>query len=229
MDPESTQPEEPACHPPSRRRLATTAGINVPNFELINIGDRSVLLVDRFDRVDGNRVHYASAHSFLDPKPLSASGREYMTSFSYAGIAEVLRPYSADAYADAHELYRRMVFNIMVGNVDDRLRNHAFLMPQHGQYRLAPAFDIIPHMEASDRPQSIGVGELGPAGTIANALSQCSRFLLTQQEARAIIIEVKNIISAWRDEFRDADIAPRDIHMLAGCFSIADEAVRFSY
>jgi len=96
-------------------RLAFKAGINVPSFELINIGGRSVLLIERFDRVEGNRIHYASAYSFLDPKPLSPDGREYVTSFSYAGIAEVLRRYGTDARTDVHELYRRMVFNIMVG------------------------------------------------------------------------------------------------------------------
>ncbi|SHN44545.1 serine/threonine-protein kinase HipA [Duganella sacchari] len=207
-------------------RLATKACINVPSFELIKIGDRSVLLVDRFDRLENNRIHYASAQSFLDPKPLSPDGRDYVTSFSYAGIAEVLRPYGTDARADAHELYRRMVLNIMVGNVDDHLRNHAFLMLEPGQYRLSPAFDIVPHIEAAGRPQSIGIGEFGPASTVANALSQCGRFLLTQSEAREIISEVKDIASTWRDEFRDAGIAPRDIHTLAGCFSVADEADR---
>jgi len=149
-----------------------------------------------------------------------------VTNFSYAGIAEVLRPYGLDARADSHELYRRVVLNIMVGNVDDHLRNHAFLMLQPGQYRLSPAFDIVPHIEAPGRPQSIGVGEFGPASTIANALSQCGRFLLTKDEARAIISEVKAIASTWRDEFRDAGIAPGDIHALAGSFNVADEADR---
>lgn len=207
-------------------RLATRAGINVPSFELIKIWGRSVLLVDRFDRLGGLRIHYVSTHSLLDPKPLNHDGREYLTSFSYAGIAEVLRLHGADARADAHELYRRMVLNIMVGNVDDHLRNHALLMPQPNQYRLSPVFDIVPHTEATDRPQSIGVGQFGPASTMANALSQCGRFLLTQSEAREIINEVKTIASTWRDEFRDAGITPRDIRTLAGCFSVADEADR---
>jgi serine/threonine-protein kinase HipA len=99
-------------------------------------------------------------------------------------------------------------------------------MLQPGHYRLSPAFDIVPHIEAAGRPQSIGVGEFGPASTIANAISQCGRFLLTQPEAREIISEVKDIASTWRDEFREAGIAPRDIHTLAGCFNVADEAER---
>jgi serine/threonine-protein kinase HipA len=206
-------------------RLATKACINVPSFELIKI--ETALFCSLTDLIDWRTIAFTTqARSFLDPKPLSPDGRDYVTSFSYAGIAEVLRPYGTDARADAHELYRRMVLNIMVGNVDDHLRNHAFLMLEPGQYRLSPAFDIVPHIEAAGRPQSIGIGEFGPASTVANALSQCGRFLLTQSEAREIISEVKDIASTWRDEFRDAGIAPRDIHTLAGCFSVADEADR---
>jgi len=200
--------------------------MDVPSFELVHIRDRSVLLLERFDRADGERIHYASAHSFLDPRPMSADGREYVTNFSYAGIAEILRPYGEDAQRDAHELYRRMVLNIMVGNVDDHLRNHAFLMTKPGQYRLSPVFDIVPHLEAASRPQSIGVGEFGPASTVANALSHCGRFLLTKEEARQIISEVKDVASTWRQEFREAGCSARDIHAITGCFAVADQADR---
>lgn len=207
-------------------RLATRAGISVPSFELTTIGERSVLLVERFDRTTGKRIHYLSAHSVLDPRPLSADGREYVTSFSYARIAEVLRPYGQDAQADAHELYRRMILNILVGNVDDHLRNHAFLMVAPGRYRLSPVFDIVPHLEAPGRPQQIGVGQFGPASTMTNALSQYGRFLLTPGEAQAVIQEVKAVAALWRDEFRHAGLPPRDLHTLASCFAAADEADR---
>lgn len=207
-------------------RLATRAGLDVPSFELVTIGERSVLLIERFDRKDGGHIHYASAQSFLDPQPLSSDGREFATNFSYAGIAEALRPFNANVRADAHELYRRMVLNIMVGNVDDHLRNHAFLMVQPSVFRLSPAFDIVPHLEAPHRPQSIGVGKFGPASTIANALSQCDRFLLTEAEAREIVGEIKDIASTWRNEFREAGISQRDINLLSDCFGVADQAER---
>lgn len=208
-------------------RLAFNAGVNVPSFELIRIQGRSVLLVERFDRTEeGRRVHYASAQSLLNPSPLSLDQREYKTTFSYAGIAEVLRPFGEDPRSDAHELYRRMIVNIMVGNVDDHLRNHAFLMTGPGRYRLSPAFDIVPHIEAPERPQSIGVGAHGTASTMENALSQCGRFLLTKDEARQIIAEVKEALSRWRDVFAEAEVSQQDIYTLAPCFSVADEATR---
>jgi len=207
-------------------RLATRAGIDVPSFELLTVGERSVLLIERFDRKVGGHIHYASAQSLLNPQPIHSDGREFATNFSYAGIAEVLRPFETSTNADAHELFRRMVLNIMVGNVDDHLRNHAFIMTRPGVFRLSPAFDIVPHLEAPHRPQSIGVGKFGPASTVANALSQCDRFLLTEAEAREIIGAVKDIASSWRNEFRGAGISQRDINLLAGCFGVADQAER---
>jgi serine/threonine-protein kinase HipA len=206
-------------------RLAFRAGVDLPDFELIRIKDRSVLLVERFDRTDeGGRIHYISAYSLLNPAHLHADGREYKASFSYAGIAEVLRPFGQQPRRDAHELYRRMILNIMVGNVDDHLRNHACLMTSPGHYRLSPAFDILPHIEASMRPQSIGVGAQGPASTIRNALSQCGRFLLTEDEAWEIISEVKDVISNWRQIFAEEGVSKQDIYTLSNCFHVAEES-----
>lgn len=207
-------------------RLAHEAGIDVPDFELIRIGQRSVLLVERFDRTEvGKRIHYISANSMLRPRPLSPDGREYRTSFSYAAIAEALRPRNDAAPDDAHELFRRMVLNIMVCNVDDHLRNHAMLMREPGVFRLSPAFDLCPHLEAPFRGQNIGVGAFGTASTIENALSQCGRFLLTRAEAMRIVLEVKDVAAGWRRVFADAGVSDADRYRLAGRFAVAEEAM----
>jgi serine/threonine-protein kinase HipA len=208
-------------------RLAHMAGINVPEFELIRIGGRTVLLVERFDRTaDGKRLHYMSANSLIDIDTVSHDGREYKAGYSYAGIAEAMRPLNDHGLADSHELFRRMVFNILVGNVDDHMRNHALLMSRTGRFALSPAFDIVPHLDAVTTPQSIGVGASGPASTIANALSQCGRFLLKESEARAVVEQVREAVAQWKTVFREADISETDIHTLAGCFSAADSAER---
>lgn len=201
-------------------RLAHDAGIETPGFELITIGGRSVFLIERFDRTaEGRRKHYISAHSLLDPAPVSADGREYKTHFSYAAIAEAMRPFNARGQADSHQLFRRMVFTILVGNVDDHLRNHALIMASPGSYTLSPAFDIVPHPSASTHPQSIGVGALGAASTSANALSQCGRFLLKRDEAVAIVESVRAVVSGWRQSYADAGVAKRDLALLDSCIS----------
>lgn len=206
-------------------RLAHAAGIDLPDFELVTIGGRSVLLVARFDRAaDGGRIHYLSANTLLDIDQVSAD--QYRTSYSYAGIAEALRPLDAQVQADSHELFRRMVLNILVGNVDDHLRNHALLRQADGRYRLSPAFDIVPHLDAAVLPQSIGVGADGAASTLENALSQCGRFLLRDVEARAIIEQVRSAVSPWRKVFRESGVTATDIQTLSSCFAVADRAER---
>ena len=206
-------------------RLAHAAAVTVPDFELVSIEDRSVLLVARFDRTDtGGRIHYLSANTLIDIDEVTPE--QYRSRYSYAGIAEALRSIDDHAQADSHQLYRRMVFNILVGNVDDHMRNHALLMEQGGRYRLSPAFDIVPHLDAPVLPQSIGVGADGAASTMKNALSQCGRFLLKDSEARDLIAQVKTAVSQWRKVFREAGASKTDIQTLSSCFANAESADR---
>ena len=131
-----------------------------------------------------------------------------------------MRPFNIRGQFDSHELFRRMVFNILIGNVDDHLRNHALLMVSPGRFVLSPAFDLVPHISAAIHPQSIGVGAQGAASTIANALSQCGRFLLKPAEASAIVESVRSVVAGWMVDFRQAGICRSDIAVLANCISV---------
>jgi serine/threonine-protein kinase HipA len=206
-------------------RLAHAAGVNVTEFELVSIGGHSVLLVARFDRTPGGgRIHYLSANTLIDID--AAAPEQYRSGYSYAGIAEALRPIDDHAREDSHQLFRRMVLNILVGNIDDHMRNHALIRQAGGRYRLSPAFDIVPHIDAYHTPQSIGVGADGPASTMANALSQCRRFLLLESEAQLIIDEVKTQVGQWRNVFAEVGVTKRDMQTLSACFANADSADR---
>lgn len=205
-------------------RLAYLAGITVPSFELVEIGSRNVLLIERFDRTEGGaRIHYLSAYSLLNPPVVERDDSHYKATHSYGGLAEALEPYESRCRSAGPELFRRMVFNIMVGNIDDHLRNHAVLLKKPGVVELSPAFDLCPQIEAPFRSQSIGVGALGRASTVSNALSQCSRFQLSQHEAIAIVGQVKDALSKWRQIFREAGASARELRVLTPCFAIADE------
>ncbi len=204
-------------------RLAHAAGIDVPDFELVTLGRHSVLLVARFDRTeDGQRIHYLSANSLIDIDQVEPE--HYRSRYSYAGIAEALRPLDDQAQADSHALFRRMVFNILVGNVDDHMRNHALLMGQDGRYHLSPAFDLLPHLDAAYLPQSIGVGSDGAASTLSNAMSQCRRFLLREGEARQIIDQVRAALSTWEQVFAESGVTRTGIRMLRPCFAQLGQA-----
>lgn len=208
-------------------RLAHQAGINVPAFELCHIAGRDVLLIERFDRDErGHRLHYISAKSLINIDQVSPE--QYKTKFSYAGIAETMRLINDHAVKDSQELFRRMVLNILVGNVDDHMRNHAMVMKEPGKFVLSPAFDIVPHLQAMSFPQSIGVGAYGAASTMKNAISQCGRFFLSPAEAKNIIDEVREVTSHWRSVLRESGMSDTDIRILSTSFSAADEAERLS-
>jgi serine/threonine-protein kinase HipA len=209
-------------------RLAHMAGIAIPDIELLDIADRHVFLVARFDRTpNGGRLHYISANTLINIATLSQDRHEYITKFSYAGIAELTRTLGDRPIPDSREVFRRMVFNILVGNVDDHLRNHGFVMNGLGNYVLTPAFDLVPHMDAMSTPQSIGVGAYGPASTMKNALSQCGRFYLKTTDAQRIIDEVREAVSHWRRIFREEGaMTEAHLHILEGCFNASEEAER---
>lgn len=111
-----------------------------------------------------------------------------------------------------------------MGNVDDHLRNHELIMVAPGQFRLTPAFDILPHPDAANIPKSIGVGALGCASKMENALTQCGRFSLLQAEALQIIRQVKEVAARWRKVFREAGASEGDIRALPPCFAVADSS-----
>lgn len=205
-------------------RLAYLAGIAVPSFELVEIGSRSALVIGRFDRTaTGGRIHYLSSYSLLNLPVVQGDDSHYMAKYSYAGLAEALESNNTCGPSVGPDLFRRMIFNIMVGNIDDHLRNHAVLMKEPGILELSPAFDLCPQIEGPFRSQSIGVGAQGRASTVLNALSQCSRFQLTWHEAKTIFGQVKDALSAWRQTFREAGASAGDLRRLTPCFAVADE------
>src|SRR5471030_2070617 len=199
--------------------LAHLAQINVPDIELLELKDVAVFVAQRFDRTDsGTRIHTMTAQSLL-----------YMSDksdFSYGLIAESILRLDEHQIKSGPELFRRMVFNILVGNVDDHLRNQSILVRGSASVALAPAYDVLPHPEAYTRPQSINVGDLGAASTIPNALSQCHRFCLSIKDASSVIEEIREVVLTWRSVFKDADVSAADIALLASCFNVAEASTK---
>src|SRR5207244_2782187 len=102
--------------------------------------------------------------------------------------AEELRRLSSDASADAHELFRRMLFNALISNTDDHPRNHA-VIAMDTEFRLAPAYDLTPFTPVSveRRDLAMTIGDAGRHAQVDNLLSQCARFMLTREEANTLI------------------------------------------
>src|SRR3546814_3073716 len=131
-------------------RLAAECGIHAAKVERTAIGERHALLIRRFDRSADTTLHYASAHALWNRARFQE--RDLLGWASYAGIAELRRRLPGGSVkADARELFRRMAFNVLIGNTNDHGRNHGFLMNRAGEWSLAPAFDLLPTLPGGDR------------------------------------------------------------------------------
>lgn len=192
--------------------MAKDAGIPIPACQLFKIRGQAVLLVKRFDRDGERREHYLSARSLIAPDRMREGDESGPV--SYVRLADVIRAISQTPQADFRDLYRRMVFNIAISNTDDHLRNHGFLHQGGDQFRLAPAFDLLPH-PLQTAEQALVVGVHGRAASFENALSMCERFDLTRTAASTIISEVLSVTSQAEAYFLRSGMSTTEAHMLA--------------
>ena len=187
--------------------LAARCGIRVAGTRALRVGDRHAVAVKRFDRIGHERVHAQSANVAL-----RAAGEE----LGYPQLAQLLRRLApSDAIAaQQQELFRRLVFNILVDNTDDHEKNHALLRQADGRYLLSPAFDMVPSAQGLGY-QAIEVGERGTESSIDNALTRASSYGLKKDVARAIAREVASAVDGWQAHFRDAGVRDEDLAILS--------------
>ena len=200
-------------------RMAGDCQISVPPIELASVGGKAVLLIRRFDRVsagDGTffRRHYMSA--------LTAEGKGEMDSplLSYPGLAELLRQKGGQNFkADCAMLYRRMVFNLFVGNDDDHGKNHAFLIDPKGRLELSEVYDIVPKPRVGHTYfLAIGLGSDGREGTVKNALSRAEVFGIQRHEAIEIMEQVRTVVVKHRVYLADAGMDEGSIEKVSPAF-----------
>jgi serine/threonine-protein kinase HipA len=198
-------------------RLARECGLDVPEIDFTTILDRDIYLIRRFDRlIEGNelrRVSFASSLTMLEAHEIAAHR------YSYRNLAEILRRLGSNPRRDLRELFRRMAFNILVGNDDDHLRNHAFLFDGRG-WRLSPLYDVVPRPRVAANGRLIlEVGERGHEATLANALTSAATFGLKREEAASLLEDLRARVAArWTAILREAKIDDLNIQRLANCF-----------
>ena len=187
--------------------LARLCGVEVAQTQALPVGTGHAVAVRRFDRAGQARLHAVSAHVAL-----RAAGEE----FGYPQLAQLLRRVApAEAIRSQQaQLFRRMVFNILMDNTDDHEKNHALLRQANGHYRLSPAFDVVPSAHGLGY-QAMLVGDQATESTLVNALSQARQFGLTADAARAVIKEVSAGVAGWKGAFTAKGVMGRDIDLLA--------------
>ena len=191
--------------------LAKQAGIEVPAAKLIRLNsDFHTFCVQRFDRVNGLRKFYASAMTLLRKEQSEGS--------SYLELAHFLRAQGdgISTAADLAQLFRRVAFNVAVGNRDDHLRNHGFVLASTG-WRLAPAFDVNPNIDKSEHVLNIDDTDNRPS--LNTVLSTAEFYGLTSVQAKQTIDEVLEVTSNWRETAKKVGIPKADIELTASAFT----------
>lgn len=189
-------------------KLAAKAGLNVSAARLLDVVGRPVALITRFDRRDSQRIPFLSAMSLL--------GLNDGDEATYTDIAECIRMYSSEPTADLHELWRRIVFGVLIGNLDDHLRNHGFLYDGDDKWRLSPAYDLnpVPLVEKA-RELTTWISEEGPDAHLDIAHRAAPFFALKDNQAEAIIVEVTAALKGWRNTARQLGMSAADIAVYA--------------
>ncbi len=172
--------------------LAHNAGIDTPATRIEHIEGTPVAIIERFDRtIELARIPYLSAASMLQ------ASRQ--NDHSYTEIADAIRARGVEPTRDLQQLWRRMLFNLLITNVDDHLQNLGFLHSGHGLWRLAPAFDLNPFPDKDRSSKTWLSPDAGPIESLQMLLDQAAYFGLDAKAARAVAQQVALAVSAWRD------------------------------
>lgn len=192
-------------------RLAERAGIVTAHHELLQVAGRAVLLSRRFDRADGRRVPFLSAMALLGMKDGQIG--------SYPEIVDVLARHGGQAKKDAHALYRRVAFNVLVSNVDDHLRNHGFLRIDKSGWTLSPAYDLNPvPADLKARMLSTNINLEESTCSIDLLEASADYFALSLAEARSILKQVAVATSSWRTVAIEVGASSKETHRMASAF-----------
>ena len=190
--------------------LAKKAGINAAETRVISTNDKyHTLLSRRFDRrEDGKRIHFASAMTLLGLN----DGANANTGNGYLDIVDFIIQNCTNVEDNLKELYRRVAFNICIGNTDDHFRNHGFLLTVKG-WTLSPAYDMNPTV---NEYQSLLISTDSNKADLSILLDGCEDYMLNRKTAENIVLEVVEAVKKWRELVARLDISEREMDMFAG-------------
>lgn len=191
--------------------LAVKAGVDVPAAKVVRLNNEfHTFCVRRFDRANGARRFYASAMTMLR--------KEHSEGTSYLELAQFLRSKGDGAKVDTdlEQLFRRLVFNVAVGNRDDHLRNHGFVLGANG-WRLAQAFDVNPNIDKAEHVLNIDDSDNRPS--LQTVLTTAAFYGQSPERGKQIVEEVASAVDGWRDAARKVGIARGDVELTAAAFS----------
>jgi len=197
--------------------LAAGCGLNFAESDVKRFGSAyHTFLVRRFDRTDrGARLHFASAMTLID----RTDGDDHSAGASYLELADVLIRSGSDTTQDLRELWSRIVFNMLVSNTDDHLRNHGFLLKPGRGWTLSPAYDVNPDPYGDGL--KLNVSESDNAQDLDLAREVAPYFRIKAAQANAIITDFVKIVSQWRNVATALGIPTAEQDLMSNAFRLA--------
>jgi serine/threonine-protein kinase HipA len=198
--------------------LAKKTGQCVPPVRTLSLSERSIMLIQRFDRY-WSETGIECRMGFVSGLTMLGCDESESPNKSYADLADAIRRYCHPSVIrqNNEELFRRMVFNILVTNDDDHLRNHGFVWdPRLGGWALSPLYDVMPRAAvATERYLHLGVGPQGRLATLDNALAWHAKFTLSQARACQVIAQVWGVVREWRVYFEQFGVPLEQMNKVA--------------
>ena len=202
----------------SINNLAAKAGINAAKARVVDAQGISVAVITRFDRVAGAKGSDAKRRMYISARSLLQASHDQQ--YTYVDIANAIRIHSSQASKDLEELWRRMVFNIVINNVGDHLNNTGFLHVAHDQWVLAPAFDLNPFPDKARALKTWVSEDAGDGASTAHALSAAALFGLNASTATAVLADVNKAVRSWKTEAQKMGMSAADIGRFAPAFEV---------
>lgn len=194
--------------------LARKAGIYAAQTKVLGgLGKYHTLLSKRFDRTDeGKRIHFASSMSLIGLR----DGDNAQGGYGYLNIVDFILQSCCDVEKNLQELYRRVAFNICIGNSDDHFRNHGFLLTPRG-WTLSPAYDMNPTL---NEYQSLLINESSNKADICTLLESCESYMIKKEVAENIIRQVQAAVAGWENLAVLLQIPAREVTMFKDRFKL---------
>lgn len=187
--------------------LARLTGVSAASTKLVPCGANKALLVERFDinNLTAGRNHLLSMQTLL-----KADGYYYA---GYRDLADIIRRVCSNPVADLLKLYKQLVFNVMLGNTDDHLKNFC-IMYDGDAWKLSPAFDLVPNI-GLNREHVLRIGHSNVVDNRTTLLHEAKHFgIKRKKSAEQIIADMYEVVSGWEKVFYGFGVPDRDLKII---------------
>jgi serine/threonine-protein kinase HipA len=182
--------------------------------------------VERFDQGPDEQHHLVSVASLINKFDITEIDESTM---SYPGITQLGKRIGHLTSDLGTDVFRRMLFNVAIGNTDDHLRNHAFMKrASASDYSLSPGYDIVPQISLQGS-HAIAIGPFGSSPTVDNIQAALRRMGVVDEVGHEIADAVLEVTTLWRDHMTEAGLGTSDIALLERCFAMRDVVERWHH